>query len=340
MAVPWEHMDRAIHTATAIVDVRTPGEFAKGAVARAVNIPLFSNGERAEIGTLYKQLGKEPAVRTGLAFAGEKLSAFTRAFEAYRDDELLIYCARGGMRSAAVASLLASIGYRVNRLEGGYKAFRNYLLRAWPERTPPHLLVLHGRTGVGKTRLLARLPNALDLEALARHRSSVFGAVNLSPRTQQWFESLLLEELGGLDLEKPVWVEGESRKVGSVFLPAELNGAMRAATCVLATASLKTRIARIVEEYGGRDGETLSQLEAALRSLTGFFGKKRVEGFVAAVRASDLPAVVEPLLVEYYDPRYEHAMQNYRYALTVSCEDLAGAADALTAFWRDRQTPH
>ncbi len=197
---------------------------------------------------------------------------------------------------------------------------------------PPRLLVIHGRTGVGKTLLLHRLHNALDLEGLAQHRSSLFGAVNRQPRTQQWFESHLLHAYRGLAHEQPVWVEGD------VILPASLRQAMQAGTCVLVTAPLETRVQRIIDEYDRGDADTREQLEAALRQLTPMLGRRRVDALADALRADDLETVVTALLVDYYDPRYEHAMRGYEYALTLSSADLDEAAARLHEFWRGQAT--
>jgi tRNA 2-selenouridine synthase len=333
--MPESAIAHPLREADAIVDVRSPLEFERGAIPDAVNRPLFSNGERAEIGTLYKQLGREPAIQRGLEQVGGRLADFAAGFEPYRAGRLLVYCARGGMRSQAVVSLLASLGYRARQLPGGYKAYRAYLLAELARRVPPHPIVIHGRTGVGKTLLLQRLPNALDLEAIARHRSSLFGAVNLRPRTQQQFEAHLLQRLEALDAARPAWVEGESRKVGAVILPEALRAAMQAAPCVLLTASLETRVSRIIAEYAGAgaapEPDTLAQLEAALRSLARFFGRPRVDALAQRLRAGDLRPVVRALLEEYYDPRYDHAMRNYRYAQVIPGDDLDAAVDALLA---------
>ncbi|MFI5401178.1 MAG: tRNA 2-selenouridine(34) synthase MnmH [SAR324 cluster bacterium] len=332
------HPFTALLRDAAIVDVRSPGEFAKGAVFGAVNIPLFSNDERAEIGILYRQLGREPAIRRGLATVGGRLSPFVSAFERFRGQPLVVYCARGGMRSQSVVALLAALGYSVRQLQGGYKAYRNYLLAELEHTVPQHLIVIHGETGVGKTELLNRLPNALDLEGAAQHRSSLFGGVNREPRTQQQFEADLLHRLQGLDRSLPVWIEGESRKVGAVTIPEALRRAMAGATCVLVTASLETRVTRIIAEYTGQsdtaglDAATLSQLEAALGALRGFFGAARTESLLAQLRAGKLRPLVRTLLEEHYDPRYRHAMRHYTYALTVSSEDLDAAAKQLAAF--------
>lgn len=333
-SLPLANIGETLRAATAIVDVRTAAEFAKGAVAGAVNIPLFDNSERAEIGTIYKQIGKQEAIQAGMNFVGGRLAELIQAFEPYKEQNLLIYCARGGMRSASVASLLGSLGYRASQLEGGYKAFRKYLLGRLEHDIPPHLLVIHGRTGVGKTLLLQRLCNVLDLEGLAQHRSSLFGSVNLEPRTQQQFDSLLLAALNGLDFNRPVWVEGESRKIGNVTMPESLRAAMQSATCVLVTASLETRVNRIIEEYGGLqpDPATLAQLEKALQSLGGLFGKKRAAELLELLHKGELEQGVAILLREYYDPRYEHAMRDYRYALEISSENLDSAADQLKRF--------
>jgi tRNA 2-selenouridine synthase len=331
-----------LRQAAAIVDVRSPGEFARGAVFGAVNVPLFSNEERAEIGILYRHLGKAPAVQRGLAHVGGRLAEFAGRFEPYRGRPLLVYCARGGMRSQAVAALLASLGFDVRRLEGGYKAYRNYVLGELEQSVPPLPIVIHGQTGVGKTLLLTRLSNALDLEDAAQHRSSLFGGVHRTPRTQQQFEAHLLARMQALDPAAPAWIEGESRKVGTVTLPAGLRRAMQAATCVLVTASLETRITRIIAEYaapGGTadkrlDEATRRQLECSLRCLHAFFGAARTEQLVAQLRAGELRPLVGTLLEEHYDPRYRHAMRHYIYARTVSGEDLDAAAAELGEFGR------
>jgi tRNA 2-selenouridine synthase len=324
----------ALAGAAALADVRSPGEYARGHISGAVNIPLFSNDERAEIGTLYKLLGKEQAIHKGLGLMGGKLAAFVEAFEPYKSAPVLVYCARGGMRSAAVVGLLTALGYRAQQLPGGYKAFRNYALSVLEHDLPPRLVVLQGQTGVGKTLLLRRLAGALDLEDCAQHRSSVFGAIRLQPRSQQQFDAELLAALGRLDYALPVWVEGESRKIGDVTMPDALRRAMREAPCVLVTASLETRVARILADYGAPDAGSLPEWEAALRSLAAPLGRARVEVLLARLRSGDGAGVAAELLEDYYDPRYAHSMRAYRYDLTVDSEDLDAAVAELEAFAR------
>ena len=334
--------------ADAVVDVRAPVEFVKGAITSTTGLPLFSDGERAEIGSLYKLIGRQGAIGKGLDLLGPRLSHFIAGFEPFRDSNLLVYCARGGMRSSAVVGLLEALGFRVRQLPGGYKAYRNHILSVFEQGLPPRMIVIHGQTGVGKTELLKRLDNALDLEDCAQHRSSLFGAVNLHPRTQQHFEAHLYAALENLDHERPVFVEGESRKIGTVLMPDSLRRAMEESLCVLATVRLEIRIDRIVAEYGGEDASTRSQLVAALHALTQTLGKGKVSELSALVEAGDLRPVVRVLLDEYYDSRYAHAMRNYSYALTVDATDLDAAAITLAEFagavrpeeWpRDPQVP-
>ena len=332
-ATPGQHpIGTALREAAAIVDVRSPGEYAKGHIAGAVSIPLFSNEERAEIGTLYKLLGKDTAIHKGLDFLSDKLTGFVQRFEPYRAAPLLVYCARGGMRSAAVVGLLGSLGFAVRQLPGGYKAYRNHVLSVFDGGLPPRLIVIQGQTGVGKTLLLQRLANALDLEECAQHRSSVFGGINLQPRSQQQFDAELLAALERFDPARPVWVEGESRKIGSVTMPDALRQRMQGAPCVLVTAPLALRVARIVAEYGLPDAATQAQWEVALHSLAMSLGRERVAGMIARVHAGDYAPVVQSLLLDYYDPRYQHSMRNYRYAVTVDSADLDTAVAALEAF--------
>ena len=327
-----DSISAALARATVVVDVRSPDEFAKGAIAGAVNLPLFSNNERAEIGTLYKAMGKEKAVQRGLGVMGEKLGEFVAAFTPYKAERLLVYCARGGMRSATVVGLLRGLGFDVVQLSGGYKAFRNHLLLQLESHLPPRLIVLHGQTGVGKTLLLRRLGNFLDLEDAAQHRSSVFGAMNRTPRTQQQFEAHLLAALEGLDYSQPVWVEGESRKIGSVLMPDALRRRMQASPCVLVTAPLAVRVGRIVAEYSQDNPATRQEAEAALLSIARLLGAERTQTLVRLVRSGEFGLVAADLLQHYYDPLYAHSMRGYSYELTLSSEDLDATVETLEAF--------
>ncbi len=216
-----------------LVDVRTPSEFAKGHIPGAVNIPLFSDEDRARIGTTYKQENPEQAFDLGLELLGPKLAQLVRQFrESAAEDELVVHCWRGGMRSQSVASLLQMSGMKVSFLSGGYKAYRQWVTGTLAK--PCRLLVLGGYTGSGKTMLLHRLREAgeqvIDLEGLAKHKGSAFG--NLDDHEQpsnEQFENALAGQLQQIDPERIVWVEDESRMVGRVFLRDEWFGQMQQA---------------------------------------------------------------------------------------------------------------
>ena len=314
-----------------VVDVRAPGEFAKGAIHGAVNLPLFEDAERAEIGTLYKMMGKDKAIHRGLEMLNPRLAEYAERFAPYLGRRVVVYCARGGMRSESVVALLQAIGHDAVQLPGGYKAFRNFALEVMEHGLPPRLIVIHGCTGTGKTLLLQRLPNHLDLEDLAQHRSSVFGGIHLQPRTQQHFEAHLVSALAGLDYTRPVWVEGESRKIGDVFMPDALRVAMDAAPCVLVEASMEVRVARIIAEYGQITDVAKTEGVAALRTLTPLLGRDQVEHMAEQVMRGELAPVVETLLRGHYDKRYTHAMRNYRFGLRLSSDGLDDAVAQLRA---------
>lgn len=258
--------DWLLSQAQVIVDVRSPGEFERGAVAEAMNIPLFLEGERSELGLLYRHAGREAAIAQGIAHITPRLARFLATFEPFRGRRLLVYCARGGMRSQATVRALHGRGLAAETLPGGYKAYRQHLAALFAQGLPPQLFVLQGFAGAGKTRLLQLLPNALDLEAAAQHRSSLFGAVGLRPRSQQHFEAALGQALSSLRGDCPVWVEGESRRIGRVILPQGLWQAMCAAPALWLETSLETRAQRIVEEYVWGCPETLPA-DPALHTL-------------------------------------------------------------------------
>lgn len=314
-----------------LFDVRTPEEFAQGAIPGAQSQPLFDHSERATIGTLYKQTSREAALAAGAQFVEPRLEQLLEGFRPWQNDSLVIYCARGGMRSASVVRFLNSEGFQAQQLVGGYKRYRQLVLEELDRWSPP-LIVLHGPTGVGKTLLLKRLPDALDLEDLAQHRSSLFGGIHRQPRTQRQFEGLLHQQSQLLPSDRPIFIEGESRKVGPVFLPARLAGAMGAGHKVLFHASLETRIERTLADYRVEDEATRAEVDQILQSLRMALGTRVVEHLRMCLRQGRLSELVAILLTDYYDPRYRNAMKNYHYTTEISAEDLDQAASSLQAF--------
>ena len=314
-----------------LIDVRTAQEYEKGSIPDAFNYPLFDNLERAEIGVIYRKIGKNAAVVKGLEFFEPRIQQFLSSLTDLKFKRLVVFCARGGMRSASVVRLLQYQGFQAAQLQGGYKSYRSYVLRQLRKPVPP-LIVLHGRTGVGKTLLLKKLPDHLDLEEFAGHRSSLFGAINKMPQTQKNFEALLAKKILELPNTRPVFIEGESRKVGKVFIPQSLAEAMKYGTLVLLQASFDTRIRRIVEEYKICDEQTFLQTDSILQSMQKVLGKKKAEQLRQWLRKGEFENIVHVLLEEYYDPRYQHAMRMNEYALKLSAEDLNSAAEKLVRF--------
>jgi tRNA 2-selenouridine synthase len=207
-----------------LIDVRSPGEFEKGHIPGAVNIPLFSNEERAHVGTVYVQHSKGKAIELGYKYVTPKLDWFIEeSLKVANQSAVVIHCWRGGMRSHAFAEHLHANGFQqVYVLEGGYKAFRNYLLKYLEQ--PVQLRILGGYTGSGKTRILKELAASgeqiIDLEGIAHHKGSAFGYMGELPQpTQEQFENNLFENVRKLNLELPVWVEDESQKIGCINIP-------------------------------------------------------------------------------------------------------------------------
>ena len=329
--LPALSVEKALAEDMLLLDVRTAEEFAKGSIPGARSFPLFDDLERAEIGTIYKQVGRDAAVVKGLEFFEPRLQQFLLSLSAIKPQQLVVYCARGGMRSASVVRLLEENGFRVSQMQGGYKYYRQFVLQQLENSTPP-LIVLHGQTGVGKTLILQKLPDHLDLEGLAQHRSSLFGAINKTPRTQKDFEALLVKKLSQLPEDLFLFVEGESRKVGQVFIPQSIANAMKSGILVLLKASLETRISRIVEEYNICDEQSIQQIDSILQSLKVALGKVKVEQLRLWLKQGEIENIVHMLLVDYYDPRYQHAMSGYDFELELSAEDLKQAAGELITF--------
>jgi tRNA 2-selenouridine synthase len=303
----------------AIIDARSPAEFAEDHVPRAVSLPVLDDAERARVGTLYQQVSPFAAKKLGAALVAKNIARHLEAALADRPKgwRPLVYCWRGGKRSGAFAHVLREIGWDAHTLDGGYKAYRQWVAVRLAE-VPAGLRfrVVHGVTGSGKSRLLKALASAgaqvLDLEDLAAHRGSVLGQFPGRPQpSQKMFESRLLAELAGLDPARTVYVEGESKKIGQLQVPEALMRAMRAAECVLLDADVATRIALLTEEYRHflADRRTL---DAQLDCLAGLHGRERVAAWKALAAQGAWQELVGRLLEEHYDPAYRRsALRNF-----------------------------
>lgn len=293
-----------------IIDVRSPSEFAHDHVPGAISLPVLSDEERAEVGTLYTQVSPFRARKVGAALVAKNAAAHLQGPLAEHPGSWrpLVYCWRGGQRSGSFASILAQIGWRVEVLDGGYQSFRRTVVKALYEReTPVRVILLDGNTGTGKTDILHRLPSRgvqmLDLEGLANHRGSVLGGVGDQP-SQKAFETGLFAALARLDPTRPVVVEAESSRIGARNVPPKLFEAMKAAGRITVSAPLGARADYLARIYGDGSIER-TELADRLNRLIDLRGRKQVEAWQAAITDGHLADVAASLMELHYDPRYE-----------------------------------
>ena len=326
----------------AVIDARSEGEYALDCLPGAVNWPSLNNEERILVGTLYKQQGAFEAQKIGAALVAANVSRHiqTHVLSLTKAWKPLVYCWRGGKRSGSLAHILSQIGFQVTLIEGGYKAFRKALIETLPQRVAPlKWRVICGPTGSGKTRLLHALRQAgaqvLDLEDLARHRSSVLGLIpGEAQPSQKKFDSLIWDALGRFDPERPVFVESESRKVGNVSIAEPLMLAMRASDCVRVETPIELRVELLMQDYPFfvQDTEFFC---TRLETLIDLRGREVVQGWCESARAGRTREVVRQLLEMHYDPGYaQSTRRNYarfEQATEAAIDDIGPAGLARVA---------
>lgn len=292
-----------------ILDVRSPSEYGQGHLPEAISFPLFSDQERAQVGTCYKHQGKETAIELGLELVGPKLAKLVKKAKTLAPDyQVRVHCWRGGMRSGSVGWLLETSGLKVNLLAGGYKAFRRWVRTTLA--TPRLIIVVGGMTGNGKTDILHVLQDlgeqVLDLEGLANHRGSSYGALMLpsQPSTEQ-FENLIAEQWANFEPQRPVWVEAESRCVGTCRIPDEVMAQMEAANTLEVVRSEPERLKILVDIYGEAD---LDELTAATERLRKRLGGQRTQQAVQHIKRGELAAAAA-IILTYYDRTYRHDLK-------------------------------
>jgi len=298
----------------ALLDARSPAEFAEDHLPGARSLPVLGDAERAYIGTVYKQQSPFEAKRQGAVLVSRNIARHLEAALAGKPKAWrpLVYCWRGGKRSGAFAHVLREVGWDARTLEGGYRAYRRWIVEQLA--TLPgmfRLRVVHGATGSGKSRLLRALTRAgaqvLDLEALAAHRGSVLGDLpGQAQPPQKLFETRLYAALSAFSAARPVYVEGESRKIGQLQVPEALMTAMRASECVRLEATPEARIALLMQEYRHFFTDTTA-LRAQLECLVPLHGHARVEAWKSLVAGGEFEALVARLLEEHYDPAYRRS---------------------------------
>ncbi len=288
-----------------IIDARSEGEYQISHIQQANNIPLFNNEERARVGTTYKQVGKSEAIIQGLEIVGPKMAPIVlQVKEMAKQPQVFVYCWRGGMRSGSIAWLLETAGFEVYVLEGGYKAYRRHVID-FLNQMPLQLKVLSGSTGSGKTEILHLLEKSgeqmIDLEQLAHHKGSAFGALGQKlPPTQEGFESELFLLIEKMDLSKPVWIENESKNIGRIYLPKHLFELIQNAPIYFINVPIEDRIQRLLNEYAifGKD-----DLAISVEKIKKRLGGQAYKDCLKALEENNLKLFTE-LVLFYYDRTY------------------------------------
>jgi len=330
----------ASNESVSIVDVRSPAEFIQGHIPGAINIPLFSDQERAEVGTLYIQSGRDLAIIRALDIILPKTGRILKVLnERSLSKTLRMYCWRGGMRSENMAWMFETNGYEVSLLAGGYKAYRRYIRTKLDE--PAKVVVLGGFTGSGKTEVLNSLAEVneqvIDLEKLASHKGSAFGGIGLPDQpTNEQFENNLFEIWQKLDKNRLIWMEDESRMIGRITMPDPVIRKINEAPLMILEVPEEIRVKRLVAEYTGIDdrllGEAILKIEARL-------GKPRAKGALLSVSEKDYPAVAHQVL-SYYDETYLFSINRreaqLKYPFPVEEFDASAIAEGLLEFAREK----
>lgn len=323
-----------------VIDVRTTKEFENGHIPGAHNIPLFTVEERASVGTVYKRKGKDKSVLTGLKLVGPKLVQYIKKLKAITEKkEVLIYCWRGGMRSSSLAWLFETIDYKTFTLSGGYKSYRRHIHKRFEEKS--NIIILGGMTGSGKTDILNQLSNlgeqVIDLERLANHKGSAFGAIGeeKQPSTEQ-FENNLYEELKKFHKKSVIWIEDESHLIGKDNIPESLWKQMRRSPVIKIDISKDIRIKRLVKIYAHYNNDLL---ESAIQKIRKRLGGQNLKAALEAIRVKDYQTAAS-ISLNYYDKAYLHGLSKRPkediFTLKLEMDNPQKNAEIIKSFYYDQ----
>ena len=320
---------------TIFIDVRTESEHNEDNILNAFNMPLFKDNEHNEVGTIYKMQGKHEAIQKGFDYVSYKLKDIylqvTNLASEY--ENIVIYCARGGMRSGSVCNLLDSLGMNIYKLEGGYKAYRNFVLNYLQTAMDvKQFIVVHGLTGVGKTDLLKMLEekeiDIIDLEGMAQNSGSTFGFITFDekPPSQKKFETKIFEKLY-FSKTNYIFIESESKRVGHVSVPNEIyEGIVRDGYHMLLECSLENRVKRLCRDYiYEKDSTNIEVLRGCIEKFRKRLGHKKVDEYIKLLDEGKYEELVELYLVEYYDPLYMHSVDKYTYNENINFDNVEKA---------------
>lgn len=290
------------------IDVRSPKEYTKGHIPHAVNLPLFNDEERAVIGTLYKQTGRNEAIEKGLEIVGPKMAEFVRFVKPLaKENKIFVHCWRGGMRSGSMAWLFDTMGYEVYTLRNGYKAYRHQVIGDLG--APRNYIILSGRTGSGKTAILHKLKERgeqiIDLERIANHKGSAFGALGEPPQpTTEQFENEVHLAFSRLDTTRPIWLEDESKNIGRCYITNELWANMLLSPVIGIDIPLEVRVKHLVTDYAG---QPISGLQESIEKIERRLGNEAMKQALKALEEKNFEEVARVTL-HYYDKAYDHGL--------------------------------
>ncbi len=301
----------AEHANRVILDVRSPAEYGQGHIPHALSFPLFTDEERTAVGTMYKQVGKEEALELGLRFVGPKMESFVKQAKALAPNRrLAVHCWRGGQRSGSMSWLFRQAGFDVVTLEGGYKAYRHQVLEGLAEMDLK-LIVLGGRTGSGKTKILHALrelgEQVIDLEGLAHHKGSAFGFIGEAPQpTVEQFENDLFAAGTPIQTTRRVWVENESRSIGRIYIPDGFWSKMKIAPLVIVEIPDEARIENLLVDYVLTDRD---ELALAFQKIASKLGGLNLKTALEALQQDDFAAAAH-IALAYYDKTYQFGLDS------------------------------
>ncbi len=305
-----------------VIDVRSLIEYNHAHIPNSINIPLFDDEQRKIVGTTYKQNSREAAIKIGLDFFGPKMKLIVEEVEQliikYNEAnkntsnivEIKLHCARGGMRSAAIAWLLNLYGFRVTLLVGGYKAYRNWVLAQFEKEY--NFKILSGNTGSGKTKILQQMAihqTVIDLEGLANHKGSAFGSIGMPPQpSQEMFENKLAKQLfqcSNIETKQPIWIEDESQRIGRNIIPNNIWLQMRKCTVCFINISFEERLQITIDDYGSLPKE---ELEKSIVNITKRLGGLETKNALEYLYKNDIKSCFD-ILLKYYDKQYKKGLE-------------------------------
>ncbi|WFD11733.1 tRNA 2-selenouridine(34) synthase MnmH [Tepidibacter hydrothermalis] len=320
------------------IDVRSESEYEEDRILNSVNIPILNNEQRKIVGTLYKQEGKEKAIEKGLELIADKLKDIYIKLKKLSSeyDNLIVYCARGGMRSSLLVNFYSGLGINMHKLDGGYKKYRNYVIDFLEHADEDYeFIVLHGLTGVGKTDALKYLTSknisSLDLEGLAQNCGSVFGYLGFEkePPSQKMFETLLFDYIINSN-SKYIFTESESRRIGYVMLPENIyNMTIEKGYHILIEDTTKNRIQRLVNQYVNLSSKDDEKISESIEKLRKRLGNKKTDYLNENLHLKQYDKIAEELIINYYDPLYKYSIDKFEYDNIISVDEFEKAMDNL-----------